>query len=89
VHRTRNDIFFQASYGLAKDIGEVGAATTSGFPSELAQFLLADRFNTRYDRGNLPGLRRHRFLLTGLIPLPFGRGRKIGTRVPGEFLAAR
>jgi Carboxypeptidase regulatory-like domain/TonB dependent receptor-like, beta-barrel len=82
-HRTRNNIFFQASYVLAKDIGEVGAATASGFPSELAQFLLADRFNTRYDRGNVSGLRRNRFLLTGLIPLPFGQGRKFGSRWNG------
>ena len=70
-------------YVLAKDIGEAGAATAPNFPTELAQPLLADRFNTRYDRGNLPGSRRNRFLLTGLVPLPFGRGRTIGSHWNG------
>jgi hypothetical protein len=83
THRTRNDIFFQASYGLAKDIGEVGAATAPNFPTELAQQVLADRFNPRYDRGNVSGLRRHRVLFTGLVPLPFGRGRRIGSHWNG------
>ena len=82
-HRTRNGIFLQASYVLAKDIGEVGAATAPTLPTEVAQQPLVDRFNQSYDRGNLSGVRRHRFLLTGLVPLPFGRGRWIGSRWNG------
>jgi hypothetical protein len=35
-----------------------------------------DRFNLRNDRGNAPGDRRQRFLLTGIYQLPFGHGRK-------------
>ena len=41
--------------------------------------MVTDRFNTRYDRGNVPGTQRHRFLVTGLFPLPVGQGRRFGT----------
>lgn len=34
-----------------------------------------DRFNLRLDRGNDGGVRRDRFLLTGVYQLPFGKGK--------------
>jgi hypothetical protein len=40
---------------------------------------VSDRFNTRYDRGDLSGARRDRILLTGIVPLPFGKGRTFGS----------
>lgn len=83
THRTRNDIFFQASYVLSKNLGAVGPATTPPFPTELAQIPQTDRFDTRYDRGNFTASRRHRFLFTGLAPLPFGRGRVVGSNWRG------
>ena len=84
LHRVRNGISFQASYVLAKNLGEAGtAATPSFFPGEVPPNQLTDRFNTRYDRGNLPGSRRNHFLLTGLFSLPFGRGRAIGANWRG------
>jgi len=35
-----------------------------------------DRFNLHNNRGNAPGDRRQRFLLSGIYQLPFGKGRK-------------
>ncbi len=39
-----------------------------------------DRFNLRLDRGNDPGVRRGRFLLTAQYQLPFGHGMKFLNR---------
>ena len=69
--RAANGAVFQTSYVLARNIGMVGAPAQSVFlPQELKTTTLTDRFNTRYDRGELEGTRRRRFLLTGLFPLP-------------------
>jgi hypothetical protein len=82
--RFRRDLFFQASYMLSKNLGEAGGNVGRGLlPLEFAQSPVTDRFDTRYDRGNLPGTRRHRFLLTSLFPLPFGRGRAFGSNWRG------
>lgn len=83
-HRLRNDLFFQASYVLAKNLGADGALGFLGFPTEAYGLpFVSDRFNTRYDRGNLPGVRRNTVLLTGLVPLPFGKGRAFGSNWRG------
>jgi hypothetical protein len=76
--RLRDGLFFQASYTLSKDIGETGNAPSGLLAPEFPSFILENRFNTRYDRGNLGGSRRNRVLLTGLYALPFGRGRQWG-----------
>lgn len=78
-HRFLRGIFFQASYVLSKDIGEAGSVGTVNFPLEYSQKPVEDRFNTRLDRGILPGTRRNRFLLTGVFALPFGQGRAVGS----------
>jgi hypothetical protein len=82
--RFRAGLFFQASYTLAKEIGNAGNAAASDFPPE-APFgaVPIDRFNTRLDRGNFGASRRHRFVLTGIFPLPVGKGRSFGTRLHG------
>ena len=77
-HRFRSDFFFQASYMLSKNLGVTNVADGTFVP-DFAQRLITDRYNTRYNRGNLGGSRRQRFLLTGLFPLPFGKGRHFGT----------
>jgi len=73
-------LFFQSSYALSKDIGNAGSATGGLrlLPGEAFGQPITDRFNTRLDRGNLAGVRRHRFLLTGIYPLPVGKGRHFG-----------
>jgi hypothetical protein len=47
-----------------------------------------DRFNMRYDRGNVAGARHGRLLLTGLFPPPFGKGRAAGSNWRGVPQAA-
>jgi len=71
-HRFQNRLSFQASYILGKNVGMMGAPVAFGqhIPNELNSLTVTDRFNTRYDRGELDGTRRHRFVLTGLFPLP-------------------
>jgi hypothetical protein len=77
-HRLRKGITFQATYVLAKNLGEAGTQTTGNYPPEVASPTVSDRFDTGYDRGNLGGSRRNRFLLTGLFSLPFARNRILG-----------
>jgi hypothetical protein len=81
--RLRGDAFFQASYTLSKNLGEAGNVGRPLLPLEYPQSPVTDRFDTGYDRGNLPGSRRNRFLLTGLFPLPFGKGRMFGSHWHG------
>lgn len=82
--RFRAGLFFQASYTLAKEIGNAGNTATSDFPPE-APFggIPIDRFNTRLDRGDFGASRRHRFVLTGIFPVPVGRGRAFAGRLHG------
>jgi hypothetical protein len=81
THRFHDDLFFQASYVLAKSVGNIGSVNIN-LPTESSP-AITNRFDTRYDRGNLGGIRRNTFLLTGLFPLPFGRGRKFGSNWRG------
>jgi hypothetical protein len=77
-------VFLRASYVFSKNIGDAGAVggRLLRFPLE-SNLGFTDRFNTRYDRGILGPSRRHRFLLTGLCPLPVGRGRALGSNWGG------
>ena len=81
--RFHHDLFVQASYVLSKDLGEVGTLGRVNFPTEFQQVAVSDRFDTRYDRGNLGGARRSQFLLSALVPLPVGRGRALGANWRG------
>lgn len=83
--RLQHGASFQASYTLAKDIGNAqgptggfGSQNPSTFTGEYSTLVPTDRFNGRLDRGDLAGSRRHRFQVTGVVPLPVGRGRRIG-----------
>ncbi len=77
--RFRNGFSWQAGYTLSKNVGADGSAGRLVFPQEVIGGTLTDRYDTRYDRGDFSGARRHRVLFTGLFPLPFGRGRAIGS----------
>lgn len=80
--RFRAGLYFQAAYTLAKELGNAGNTVASDFPPE-APFggIPIDRFDTRLDRGNFGASRRHRFVLTGIFPLPVGKGRAFGSRL--------
>lgn len=81
-HRFQRGFFYQASYVLSKNLGNLGEppGNRAVFPLDFYSTLITDRYNPRYDRGNLAGARRQRFLLTGLFPLPFGAGARTGNR---------
>ena len=82
-HRMASGFYLQATYDWAKDLTNAGSDAPTAFGIEQGNVSgpngltgVNDRFNLRNNRGNDPGVRRNRFLLTGLYQLPFGRGRK-------------
>jgi len=83
-HRMASGFYLQATYDWAKDLTNAGGDAPTAFnieqgsigPASVGLTAVNDRFNMRLDRGNDPGVRRNRFLLTGMYQLPFGRGKK-------------
>jgi hypothetical protein len=83
-HRMASGFYVQATYDWAKDLSDANNDAPAAYGAEQGNFTgplgfvvgVNDRFNLRNDRGNAPGDRRQRFLLTGIYQLPFGHGRK-------------
>lgn len=83
-HRFASGFYLQATYDWAKDLSDANNDAPAAYGAEQGNFTgplgfvvgVDDRFNLRNDRGNAPGDRRQRFLLTGIYQLPFGQGRK-------------
>ncbi len=76
-HRLAHGLYFDANYTLAKNQADNQGDNPSGFAGEVNYGIpIADRFNIKNDYGNVEGTRRNRFLLTGIVQLPFGNGRK-------------
>jgi Carboxypeptidase regulatory-like domain len=76
-HRVSHGLTFQANYTFVKNISNAqGSDAPSGFASEEPYAVeIANRFDLGYDRGNVAGTPRQRFLLTGIYQLPYGPGR--------------
>jgi hypothetical protein len=76
-HRTSHGLSFLGSYTLAKNISNAqGTDAPTAFGGEEPYAMeIANRFNLRYDRGNVVGTPRQRFLLRGSYQLPYGTGR--------------
>jgi hypothetical protein len=66
---------FDASYTLTRDLSNAGGATPNAFAVAGGTFL-TDRFHPGLDYGNVIYDRRHRFLVTYLYDLPFGKGER-------------
>jgi hypothetical protein len=79
THRVSRGLSFQANYTFAKNISDAqGTDAPSVYAGEEPYAVeIADRYNIKYDRGNVVGLPRQRFLLTGAYELPFGRGHAL------------
>jgi hypothetical protein len=77
-HRTSYGLNFLGSYTWAKNISNAqGSDAPTVFAGEEPYAVeIADRYNLRYDRGNVVGTPRQRFLLTGTYQLPYGPGRR-------------
>ena len=65
---------FDASYVFTRDISDAAGATPNSFASSGGNFL-TNRFHPGLDYGNVAYDRRHRFLVTYLYDLPFGKGQ--------------
>jgi hypothetical protein len=73
-HSGKN-LTFDASYAFTRDISDAAGATPSAFVSSGGNFL-TDRFHPKLDNGNVAYDRKHRFLVTYLYDLPFGKGQR-------------
>jgi hypothetical protein len=77
THKTGSGLSFQANYTWTHDISDAQGDAPTAFPGETSYGLaVLDRFAVGLDRGNVEGVRRQRFLLTGAYELPFGKGRR-------------
>ena len=76
-HRTTYGLSFLGNYTWAKNISNAqGSDAPTVFAGEEPYAVeIANRFNLRYDRGNVVGTPRQRVLLTGSYELPYGPGR--------------
>jgi hypothetical protein len=73
---------FDASYTFTRDLSDAGGTNPTTLPIESTGALpyVSDRFHPLLDYGNISYDRRHRFLLTSLYELPFGRGKMFADR---------
>ena len=76
THRLSRGLSFQGNYTWAKNLSDAQGDAPGGFASENLLFTPSyDQFDLRAARGNVAGMPRQRFLLTGTYQLPFGPGR--------------
>jgi hypothetical protein len=74
--RLHHGLSFQASYTLARNVGDIGGdAPTTFAPEVIYGLAVTDRYHLNQDVGNIVGTRRHRALLTATYELPFGHER--------------
>jgi hypothetical protein len=82
THRFTQGIFFQSSYVWSKNISNAeGDAPNAGFAPEEGYGRISNRFNLNGDRGDVSFTRRHRWLTTANIEIPFGRGKRYGANM--------
>ena len=76
-HKSSHGLTFQANYTFAKNISDAqGTDAPSAYAGEEPYAVeIANRYNIKADRGNVVGMPRQRFLLTGAYALPFGSGK--------------
>jgi hypothetical protein len=76
THRLSHGLSFQGNYTWAHNISDAQGDAPGGFASENLLFTPSyDQFDLRAARGNVAGMPRQRFLLTGTYQMPFGPGR--------------
>jgi hypothetical protein len=79
VQKRGNGFQFEGSYVYARDLtniyGSLSGSTANLQAANEFGGTLSDPYNPGIDYGNVPFDRRHRFLLTFLYELPFGRGK--------------
>ena len=76
TRRSGKFLTFDASYTYTRDLSNAGGATPNAFAVSGGSYL-TDRFHPGLDYGNVIYDRRHRFLVTYLLDLPFGHGQPL------------
>ena len=76
-HRVSHGLAIQGTYTWAKNISDAqGSDAPAGYSSEEPYAVeIANHYDIPYDRGNVAGMPRQRFVLTGTYQLPFGKGQ--------------
>jgi hypothetical protein len=76
-HKTANGLTFMGNYTFLKNLSNAqGSDAPSAFAGEEPYAVeISNRFDLNYDRGNVVGNPRNRFLFTGTYELPYGTGR--------------
>lgn len=79
THKLSHGAAFQASYTFAKNLDDAqGNDAPSAYASEEPYAVeIANRFDIKSDRGNVVGMPRQRFMLTGTYELPIGQGKML------------
>jgi hypothetical protein len=76
--RLHRGLLFQASYTLARNVGNIGGDAPVGFTPEVIYGLaVTDRYHLDANVGNIAATRRHRALLTAVYQLPLGESRAL------------
>jgi len=78
--RFSDGLTFDASYTLARHRSDAGGAVPTAFATEAGATTL-DLFRGDADYGPVAFTRRHRFVSTFLVQMPFGRGRRFGSDI--------
>ncbi len=82
THRFTQGIFFQSSWVWSKNLSNAeGDAPNLGFAPEEGYGRVSNRFDLNADRGDVSFTRRHRWLTTANIEIPFGRGKRYGANM--------
>jgi hypothetical protein len=84
THRFTKGLSFQSSYVFSKNLSDAEGSASElccGFVFEVGPFV-ADKWNPRYDYGDVNFTRRHRWLTTSLYEIPVGRGKRFGSDMP-------
>lgn len=82
THRFTQGVFFQSSWVWSKNLSDgEGDAPNAGFAGEAGYGRISNRFNLSADRGDVSFTRRHRWLTTANIEIPFGRGKRYGANM--------
>lgn len=77
-HHFSSGVSFDSAYTFAKNLADNGGPASGGFPGETGGGRAADLYNRHAEYGNVYGTRRHRWISSGVVDLPFGRGRHFG-----------
>jgi len=77
THRTGHGLTFQANYTFTKNISDAQGSDAPSVSASEEPYAseIADRYNIKYDRGNVVATPRQRLMLTGTYQLPFGKGQ--------------